>query len=260
VAAGDRINPYWLAPSVAIGVPLVLGPLGAWLGVLRPDTGLFLVGMAVFVAFASTAGLAAASAYASATARPWRSSALRAALVPLVVVLAVMAFSASQDAPPLNDVSTDLTDRPGFRSAAALPADEIAAAERDRLEHASALQRQAYPHLVPVLLDESPAAAFERALAAARAMPRWEVVRADPRALEIEALATSRIFRFVDDVAIRVRPDAAGARIDIRSRSRIGSTDAALIRDFTRTLRTTSDQAQPQAKPSPGDPATESAQ
>ena len=41
----------------------------------------------------------------------------------------------------------------------------------------------------------------------------------------IEATDTSRIFHFVDDVVIRVMPDAAGARVDIRSRSRDGLGD-----------------------------------
>jgi len=63
-----------------------------------------------------------------------------------------------------------------------------------------------------------------------------EIVREDPSARVIEATDTTRIFRFVDDVAIRVRPDGDGSRVDVRSRSRDGKGDlganAARIRAF----------------------------
>ena len=43
-------------------------------------------------------------------------------------------------------------------------------------------------------------------------MPTWSVTRRDPQAGELEAVATSKLFGFQDDVVIRVRPDPpAGA-------------------------------------------------
>jgi len=41
----------------------------------------------------------------------------------------------------------------------------------------------------------------------------------------IEARATSKLFRFVDDVAIRIRSKDGGSVVDIRSKSRVGQGD-----------------------------------
>jgi uncharacterized protein (DUF1499 family) len=54
-------------------------------------------------------------------------------------------------------------------------------------------------------------------------------------------MATSRLFGFHDDIAIRVRPEADGtSRIDVRSKSRDGQGDlgvnAARIRTFVAAL------------------------
>jgi uncharacterized protein (DUF1499 family) len=229
------MNPYWLAPAIAIAVPLVLGPLGARLRLLPPEVGLFLVGLAVFLAFASSAALAAASAYASATGRSWRGSALRAGAVPAAVALAALAFlRCSGGAPALSDVSTDLDDRPAFATDPPIEDRELAATLAEG-------QRQAYPDLAPLELPGPAEAAYARALRVASAMPGWQVVRSDPRRLEIESRATTRVFGFVDEVAIRVRSEGAGARVDVRSRSPRGRTDfganAARVRAFSRALR-----------------------
>ena len=102
-------------------------------------------------------------------------------------------------------------------------------------------QRSAYPDIRPVLVDAPPARAFERALAAARAMG-WEIVDASPADGRIEATATTRWFRFKDDIVVRVAPDAARTRIDIRSMSRIGRSDlgtnAKRIRAYVEKLKT----------------------
>jgi uncharacterized protein (DUF1499 family) len=56
----------------------------------------------------------------------------------------------------------------------------------------------------------------------------------------IEATDTSRVFRFVDDIAVRIRSDANGSRIDVRSKSREGKGDlganAARIRKLREAL------------------------
>jgi uncharacterized protein (DUF1499 family) len=74
-------------------------------------------------------------------------------------------------------------------------------------------------------------------------MPGWQVTGEDAAAGRIEAVATSRLFRFRDDVVIRVQagPQEQGARIDVRSRSRIGQSDlganAERIRAFLARVR-----------------------
>jgi uncharacterized protein (DUF1499 family) len=57
----------------------------------------------------------------------------------------------------------------------------------------------------------------------------------------LEAISVSRVFRFIDDVVVRVRPEGSGSRIDMRSKSRVGKGDlganAARIEDFMLALR-----------------------
>jgi uncharacterized protein (DUF1499 family) len=92
------------------------------------------------------------------------------------------------------------------------------------------------------MLPVSRAEAYERALGLARSMPAWTVTSADAAAGTIEAVATSRVFRFQDDIAIRVRPEpGGGSRVDVRSKSRDGKGDiganAMRIRSFVDALR-----------------------
>jgi uncharacterized protein (DUF1499 family) len=73
-------------------------------------------------------------------------------------------------------------------------------------------------------------------------MPEWEVVHADPVEGRVQAVAVSRVFRFQDDVIVRVRPDEGGSRVDVRSRSRVGRSDlgasAARIQAFREAVLT----------------------
>ncbi len=123
----------------------------------------------------------------------------------------------------INDITTDTDNPPAFvavlplRAAAPVPATYPGS-------ETAATQRRAYPDIVPMELAAAPAAAFARALDAAKAMG-WEIVAADAAAGRIEATATTPWFGFRDDVAIRVTPTAAGSRIDVRSVSRVGKGD-----------------------------------
>lgn len=108
----------------------------------------------------------------------------------------------ARSVPPINDISTDLAN-----------------------PETAGPQRFAYPDIVPLELKEPPAAAYARALAAAGAMG-WEITARDPAAARFEAVATTTWFGFQDDVLVRVSPSAAGSRVDVRSRSRVGRSDA----------------------------------
>lgn len=58
-------------------------------------------------------------------------------------------------------------------------------------------------------------------------LPRWELMAAGkgPGGSEIQAIAKTRIFRFKDDVTIRVRREGGRTRVSVRSKSRIGQAD-----------------------------------
>ncbi|MES2562218.1 MAG: DUF1499 domain-containing protein, partial [Pseudomonadota bacterium] len=106
-------------------------------------------------------------------------------------------------------------------------------------EKIASQQQAAYPDIQPRLLESPPAAAFDRALKAARNMG-WEIIAAVREEGRIEATATTRWFRFKDDVVIRVQPQGTGSRIDVRSKSRLGRSDlganAKRIRAYWREL------------------------
>ena len=154
-----------------------------------------------------------------------------------VVFVTIAAMSAND--PPINDFTTDLADPPQFVQAGSIPAN----AGRDLsypLEFAS-IQRECCADLRGTLLDPPPAAAFRRALATARAMPTWEVTYSDLATGIIEAVATTPVFGFQDDLVVRVRPSPqGGTRVDLRSKSRDGRGDiganAARIRAFVQEL------------------------
>ena len=143
--------------------------------------------------------------------------------------------------PRIHDITTDTDNPPTF--VAALPARAAEKANPVIYEgpELAKQQKAAYPDLAPLKVQLPPNEAFKRALDAAKAMPGWTVVDSDPASGRIEANETSRWFRFVDDVVIRVAADGAGSRIDIRSVSRQGRSDfgvnARRIRAYMEILK-----------------------
>jgi uncharacterized protein (DUF1499 family) len=100
--------------------------------------------------------------------------------------------------------------------------------------------KAAYPDLAPIRVSSDPASALSRAQDTALGLG-WEVVAVDQGAGTLLARETTRIFRFVDDVVVRVRPaEGGGAIVDVRSKSRDGRGDlganAARIRAFAEKL------------------------
>jgi fatty-acyl-CoA synthase len=74
------------------------------------------------------------------------------------------------------------------------------------------------------MLPVAPGEAYGRAKAAL-ADAGMRVVTDDPAAGVLEATDETFWFSFKDDVAVRVRPEGQGARIDLRSVSRVGRSD-----------------------------------
>lgn len=142
--------------------------------------------------------------------------------------------------PPINDITTDPDNPPAFVAAAALRK----AQNYNTTDYAGPAlaeqQRRAYPEIAPILLDVPPQNAFSQALATAQRLG-WTITETDPAEGRIEATETSRWFRFVDDIVIRVTPADKGSRIDLRSSSRVGRSDfgvnAARIRRFADAIR-----------------------
>ncbi len=167
----------------------------------------------------------------------------RARAAALAIALAIAAVAAAfplallqgaRKVPPINDITTDMTDPPRFVAVLPLRASAPVPAAYPG-EAAAAAQRAGYPDIRPLVVAQPPSVAFETALAAARAM-RWEVVAADAAAGRIEATATTPWFGFRDDIVVRIVPADGGSRVDVRSVSRVGKGDlgvnARRIREF----------------------------
>jgi len=141
--------------------------------------------------------------------------------------------------PIINDITTDLADPPQFLKCAQLEGNR----GRD-MSYPQAFadqQRAGYPNLEGRMLPVAPEQAMDRARAALESLPGTEVIDVDFTAGRLEAISVSRVFRFVDDVVVRIRPEGSGSRIDMRSKSRVGKGDlganAARIEGFMLALR-----------------------
>lgn len=164
----------------------------------------------------------------------------RLAVAALVLALAVTALPlsmivAGSRVPQIHDISTDTDDPPAFvavlplRAAAANPPDYPG-------PDVAAIQKKAYPDVLPIDLSKPPVEAFAAARAAVDKLG-WTVVDANAADGRIEATTTSFWFRFTDDVVIRIRPIDGGSRIDIRSKSRIGRSDLGANANRIRAFR-----------------------
>jgi uncharacterized protein (DUF1499 family) len=170
------------------------------------------------------------------TTRPAKGRAGRglawSALGLCAAVLAGIAFAASsgRSAPPINDITTDFTDPPQFSSPdKSYPGESFAV-----------IQRKFYTDLAPIIVNTPPEQTFAAVKSAIENFG-WEIVAADASTGMIEATDTTKLFRFVDDVVVRIRPQATGSRVDVRSKSREGRGDlgvnAARIRRLRDALR-----------------------
>jgi uncharacterized protein (DUF1499 family) len=96
-----------------------------------------------------------------------------------------------------------------------------------------------YPELQPQRFAKPFDQVFAAAAATAREMA-LEVTAQSPEKGEIQAVATTRILRFKDDVTISLARDGQAVTVNIRSKSRIGKGDlganARRIRDFQARL------------------------
>src|SRR5579884_2580701 len=77
----------------------------------------------------------------------------------------------------------------------------------------------------PLDLPLSPPEAMGLVAATIRTLPRWRVETMGAPAATITATRRTRLFRFTDDVTIRLEPVAGSTRIHVRSKSRFGAID-----------------------------------
>ncbi|GBE07776.1 hypothetical protein BMS3Bbin11_01887 [bacterium BMS3Bbin11] len=145
---------------------------------------------------------------------------------------------AEENAPPIQDITTNTENPPEFW-----------AAPNARVYGGAAVatyQKEAYPYIQPLLLPVPPDKAFDYAIEVVR-QKGWDLLDANRKDMHIEATESTFWFGFSDDVAINITAtDSGGSRVDMRSTSRFGSggdggTNARRIRSFFATLKPKAD-------------------
>jgi Protein of unknown function (DUF1499) len=205
----------------------------------------------------------------------------RHAVTALVIGAALIAYPAylgtrAWRLPAIYDITTDPIDPPQFDAIARLRPRDANPVSYAGL-YAAELQHAAYSDIEPDDTTAAPQEAYDAAMKII-GKRRWRVVDAHPpqgplpriidaRAPQasstrdgiIEAVTRTPILGFRDDVVVRVRPTADGARIDVRSASRYGRHDLGtnakrvrnLIDDIDDLLATPAPEKKPPPTPSP---------
>lgn len=217
------------ATLVAALLVLLAGPLMA-VGLLGWQAGLGLFGMAAMLAglggmFCLYALLRRRGSIGIVLAA---AAGIAAIAVPAAILIEARLY------PPINDLTTDIANPPTF---AAITADMRGPGTAPLIydRRFAVIQARGYPALTGVTLPIASAAAFDKAMAVAKARG-WEIIADDAATGSIEATATVPWWGLKDDVVIRLTPADGGTRVDMRSKSRIGSRDlgvnAKRINDF----------------------------
>lgn len=212
-----------LVSTLCLGIVIIsiIGVRGDWIGTRMGLT---------TIAYAAQAGLPIliAAVVILFLSRGNVSSLIKSGLAVIFVLIPVVGHYASQPdkqlpGPPINDISTDTTNPPLFNAVIALRPENSNTIEYPGAK-AVARQKQLYPDIAPIESSLTTEQAFQRALDIGKAM-NWDIVAQDINTGVIEAVASTVIFNFKDDVVIRIQPAKAGSIIDMRSHSRIGRSD-----------------------------------
>ena len=220
----------WWSRTVLIGAVAAaafwpLGALGARFGLWSFSIGFLCMAIGVALAAVGLAGGIGAVSVARRRSLPddLRASALGLTLCVLILAYAGFLVWQATSVPPIHNISTDTEDPPQFMDIVARRGEESNPLAFDA-EELAPLQAQFYPWVKPLHLSDPPADAFAKAVAALEGMG-LEVVAKHEEAGLIEATATTFWFGFKDDVAVRVRAEGQGSRVDARSVSRVGQGD-----------------------------------
>ncbi|RLQ23796.1 DUF1499 domain-containing protein [Seongchinamella sediminis] len=223
----------YLAITLLVAIPLAVLTVrsGAW------QQGLLLY--AVACAGSALALLLALLLMALPRYALWRKDTRMRALFAIPGTLLLLSLLAGRgDYPPIHNISTDLQNPPQFVTAGKVRgnASNSLALQEEVIE----MQARAYPDLQTLVINDSIETAFERALATADELG-WEVYHQDLNSGVIEAVDTTAIMGFKDDVVIRLNTNADGTLVDLRSVSRVGISDlganAARIRAFFQAFK-----------------------
>lgn len=180
-----------------------------------------------------------------------------ASAIALLIPLAGLGYgrhiqNVASKTPPIHDIATDwapaIAFSPTLLAQRGLGANRVASDGLVPVDHPNAdlrgqhyadIIRASYPDLSPIVMRQPVGLAYDLVLKEVKKRG-WKVVTANRDAGIIEASSTSFWFGFVDDIAIVLHMTELGARIDMRSVSRVGVSDlganAARIASFEKAL------------------------
>lgn len=152
----------------------------------------------------------------------WRKGIAQRALFAIPGTVLLLSLVAGPVAPGIHDITTDTTNPPTFSKAMELrgASSNPLQIDQDVIQQ----QREAYPDLQTLTSAQSFEEVYNRALQVATDFG-WEIYHKDRTAGVIEAVDTTAIMAFKDDIVIRVRTNAEGTLLDLRSVSRVGEGD-----------------------------------
>lgn len=158
-------------------------------------------------------------------------------------------LTAALTVPAIHDISTDLADPPAFRTLSLRSdnLDAIPGMDNEEMKGMTPQQRwvvihqKKYGDIRSVRINEPVPSVISKAERLAKARG-WDVAVSLPEEGRLEATVTSALFRFKDDIVLRVKPTdtGEGSIVDMRSVSRVGVSDlgvnAKRIRSFLADL------------------------
>jgi uncharacterized protein (DUF1499 family) len=170
---------------------------------------------------------------------PWRKAIAGRALLAIPGTALLLSLASGGGSARIHDITTDTQDPPTFTMATQQRGSGSNSLEIDQTVIAQ--QRQAYPDLQTIVSSLAIDEAYSLALEVATGLG-WDIYHQDRNAGVIEAVDTTRIMAFKDDVVIRLRSNPQGGTLlDLRSVSRVGEGDiganAKRIRAFRETFQ-----------------------
>lgn len=201
---------YWFFP-VTVVLLICFGPIFANLGIVSGPTG--------FMISLSSVIFAILSIVHGAWLTWWQDN--RAGFTGMYVGIGLLGyiitlFISASDTPLINDISTDLINPP-----------PIAHVSSSYPEEFKSIMQSEYTNIQGKHIEETPKAIQEKILNLLKEDQKVSHIetKSDRQDQIIQYINTSKIFKFIDDVTIRITPKGLGCYVDMRSRSRFGRSD-----------------------------------
>lgn len=237
---GRRLVIIGLALALICAAVAVLSGVGYRLGLWHFRTGFDILKAGFYGAFAAAVVSLAGLIVSRARPPSLLFMGLLGVVVAAVIVYVPWTYSKMvQSVPKIHDITTNIAHPPPFVAAAKLrkPDDHPVDYEGPEI---GAEQKKAYPDIEAVLTKVPKDKAFVAASQTVVSMG-LEIIDTNPGEGRIEAVDTSLLYGFKDDMVVQVQETPEGTRIDVRSMSRVGRSDLGMnakrIRTFLAQLR-----------------------